>query len=142
MQLVTSMWNDNDDYRALLHEDDRRRAERAEPIRPPVMSGNGDAGVLTRDGGSRVLQEAPMPEPEVFYAEDGFSQAQTDALATIVNSLRDEWQRDHAEQMAELRGQVKALLTILGNRGHDPVLSKSADVIGLPQFIKRRSDAA
>src|SRR5262245_3533449 len=33
-----------------------------------------------------------------------FNEAQIDTLAHLINQLRDEWQRDHAVEIAELRG--------------------------------------
>jgi hypothetical protein len=58
------------------------------------------------------------------------------ALARTLNELRDEWRRDHAVEIAELRGQISALLTLLGKSFNVPDV-KSADVVELPNWRER-----
>jgi hypothetical protein len=86
---------------------------------------------------------APEPEPELF------TEYQSDVLAHVIVELRKQWreERDEAiaplkaeiaelkgnlDAIAELRGQVSALFTLLQGA--------KAEVIGLPR--KRPSDAA
>ena len=72
-----------------------------------------------------------------------FTEAQMDTLAVVLNELRKEWQRDHAVEIAELRGEVRALLAIVGKNTGGSSPPKDADVIDLPAgFIRRRNDAA
>ena len=78
-----------------------------------------------------------------------FTEAQTDAIAYVIVELRKQWREEReaaiaplkaeiaeltgkVDAVAELRGQVSVLLTLLQGA--------KADVIGLPR--KRPSDAA
>src|SRR5262249_54524267 len=76
---------------------------------------------------------ASEPEPEPFYEPQAFNELQADTLAHLINELRDEWRKDHAVEIAELRGQVSALLTLLGQKmGNVPIDTKTeAEVVEL-----------
>ena len=93
----------------------------------------------------KVMKDArpPVPEPEPF------TEAQADAIAYVIVELRKQWREEReaaiaplkaeiaeltgkVDAVAELRGQVSVLLTLLQGA--------KADVIGLPR--KRPSDAA
>jgi hypothetical protein len=71
-----------------------------------------------------------------------FTEAQADAIAYVIVELRKEWREERDEAIAplkaviaELKGKVDALLTLLGQRSF-----KAADVIDLPDW--RKHDAA
>ena len=113
------------------------------------------SGLIFRTTENASLPALP-PEPEPFdeatsTAPDFFDDAErneefADTMACLINELRKEWQRDHAIQIAELRGHISALLTIVGQKASnvpDENNAKSADIIDLPAgFIRRRNDAA
>jgi hypothetical protein len=147
---------------ALFAEDDRRRAEHREWLaerqaqaQALVQRNSGDAGLVLKTTDNALLP-APQPEPAPFdeatsTAPNFFDDVErneefADTMAVLLNELRKEWQRDHAVEIAELRGQISALLTIVGQKASnvpDGNNAKSADIVDLPAgFIRRRNDAA
>jgi hypothetical protein len=120
--LVTTMLDEHErcELRALYAADDRLRAEneeylartaaRAEHHEPaggsPVRE-TGDAGIVYRDGGSRVLEGAPVPAPDASYANDGFSETQLDLLAQVVAEVHKEF------DAAIERAQQQILATVV-----------------------------
>ena len=118
---------------ALCAEHDRFMAEQAsEPIRRPPVSKSDTEGLVYKDSDNNTLEPAPYAEPEPFDSE------QIDALAHVIAMEQD---YEHAErekalgplkqEIAELRGQVSALLTLLGKT------EKAADVVELPNWRRR-----
>jgi len=146
----------------LFREDDRLRVEHREwmaqreaQAQALVQRNSRDAGLVLKTTDNALLP-APQPEPEPFdegtsTAPNFFDDAErneefADTMACLINELRKEWQRDHAIQIAELRGHISALLTIVGQKASnvpDENNAKSADIVDLPAgFTRRRNDAA
>src|SRR5262249_53216742 len=85
----------------------------------------------------KLMEEArpPVPEPEPF------TEYQSDVLTHVIVELRKEWREERDEaiaplkaEIAELKGKVDALLTLLGQRSF-----KAADVIELPDWRKHNA---
>jgi hypothetical protein len=119
-----------------------------------VQRNGGDAGLVLKTTDNALLP-APQPEPSYeatstapnFFDDIERNEEFADTMAYLINELRKEWQRDHAVEIAELRGQVSALLTIVGQKASnvpdENIDAKSADKIDLPAgFIRRRNNAA
>jgi hypothetical protein len=140
----------------LFREDDRLRAEHDDwqARRDAQAKALVQKEVLYRVCDNNALAPATYQEPEPFNEE------QVDTLAHLINLLRAEWRRDIARlarrlrrvdsgkhldkaEIAELRGQVSKLLTVLGSSDQIRRLermeaeSKPPEVIDLPDWRSR-----
>jgi hypothetical protein len=115
------------ELRELYAADDRLRAENEEwfartkqPVGGPPMHETADAGIMYRDGGSRVLQgaPAPAPEPEPSYEVCGFNAVQLDGLAQVVAELQREFEQD-IERMRQHILQTIVRLVMPGERAEE-----------------------
>jgi hypothetical protein len=106
-------------------------------LRETLVQRDGGADGLIFKTRDNAILPAPQPEPEAFYEEEGFNEYQSDVLAHLINELREEWRRDHAIEIAELRGKVDALLTMLGQKSFEADAPKSGEVVELPNWRKR-----
>jgi len=126
-------WTDEDrrELTELCRIHDRMMAEHAASQRASyVRRNNADDELVLK-----VMEDAtpPAAEPEPF------NEAQSDVLAHIIAIQQDRECNDREKaiaplkiEIAELRGQVSALLTLLGQKEF-----KSAEVIDLPDWRKR-----
>jgi len=122
-----------EEIRQLCIEHDRFMAEAREAERSAYMQRKHPGGDLVYKTTEDASLPASEPEPEPFYEPQAFNELQADTLAHLINELRDEWRKDHAVEIAELRGQVSALLTLLGQKmGNVPIDTKTeAEVVEL-----------
>jgi hypothetical protein len=135
---MVTPWTDDDrrELAELCRVHDRMMAEAR--ASPPVRKSDSEDELVFK-----VIEDATPPAPQPDAAP--FDKAQVDILALVINELRDEWRRDHAAEIAdlkgkldavaELKGKLDAVLTLLGQKEF-----KSAEVIDLPDWRKR--DAA
>jgi hypothetical protein len=122
-----------DEIAQLCAAHDRFMAEQAsEPMRRLPVSETDAGGLIFKDYDNNALQPAPQPESEPFDA------AQREVLAHVVAQQQDHEyaEREKAlaplkQEIAELRGQVSALLTLLGKT------EKAADIVELPNWRGR-----
>jgi len=121
-----------DDIRALCAEHDRFMAEQASESmrRPPVSETEADAGLVYKTYDNAALP-APQPEPQPSSDEPNLAYAVRE-FAAATSRRFDRLEHAHAE----LRGQVSALLTLLGQRV-EPDASKSGAVVELPNWRRR-----
>jgi hypothetical protein len=144
--LVTEQRGDamifRDEIAALCDAHDRMMAGAREAERSAYVQRNDSGNDLIFKDNEDALVTAAAPALDGFI-DDGppFDEAQSETLAHLINELRAEWHRDHAVEIAELRGQVSALLTLLG-KSNNLLYSKTADVIDLPDWRRKRRDVA
>jgi hypothetical protein len=139
----------------LFREDDRLRAEhddwqaQREAQAQALVRKSEPEDVLYR------VCDNIAPAPATYREPEPFNEEQADALAHLINLLREEWRTERAtenaerneklsalrEQVAELRGTVNALLTLVGKSQGFGNMATDA-VIDLPKNFWRKPDAA
>jgi len=133
---MVTPWTDEDrrELAELCRVHDRMMAEHAASERQEALVQKSDA---EEELVFKVIEDAtppaPVPEPEPF------DEVQLDVLARVIAMEQDHEHEEREKaiaplktEIAELRGQVSALLTLLGQKEF-----KSADVIDLPDWRKR-----
>jgi hypothetical protein len=136
-----------DEIRHLCLEHDRFMAEARESLRRSPVSESDRDGLIYKDYDNNALLAVPAAEGEPPFAEgEPFNDDQTETLAMLVAGERDLARDERAAEIAalnvkiaELRGKLDAVLTMLGKS--DTVSNlKSGDVLDVPNW--RRRDVA
>jgi len=139
-----------DEIRELCIAHDKFMAEAREEIRSPPVSETEDAGLIYKEYDNNALpagsegdaDEVSDAPPGIFG--DWRDQALAEAMGICLAETRKEMRAERAAEIAplkteiaELRGQVSALLTMLGAGDK----AKDASIIALPNW-RKRTDAA
>jgi len=132
-----------DEIRELCIAHDRFMAEQAsEPTRRPPVSETDDPGLVYKEYDNSEPASAPRLDAEP--SDGDWRDTVAEAMGIVIAETRKEMRAERAAEIAplkteiaELRGQVSALLTMLGAGDK----AKDASIIALPNW-RKRTDAA
>jgi len=124
---------------ALHREGDRRMAEAEHERRAlagPVVRETGDLGTNGHDHAAAALYAAPAAEPDYTFTE-----AQFEALAEVIYTLRRDWEND-IESLQQRLLHTVARLVVPAERSEETVYVLKDRVARIEQWVERQLSEA